>query len=113
MAGLALAFAQRLWAMWPRVCQRILMPQEEERWTVSCFLRGESCANLSWAQVTTKHKMKRFSGWKNGQRGRGSGVRMHYWIVDGKQMTDAEHEEHERQQLEAEEREQREAAALV
>ena len=38
---------------------------------------------------------------------------MTYWIVDGKQMTEAEHEEYERQKLEAEERVQSEAAALV
>jgi hypothetical protein len=38
---------------------------------------------------------------------------MTYWIVDGKQMTEAEYEEHQRQELEAKERIQREAAALV
>ena len=38
---------------------------------------------------------------------------MHYWIVNGKQMTDAEYEEHERQESEAEERVQSEAEALV
>jgi len=38
---------------------------------------------------------------------------MTYWIVDGKQMTEAEHEEYERQKLEAKERVQQEAAALV
>jgi hypothetical protein len=38
---------------------------------------------------------------------------MRYWIVDGKQMTDAEYEEHERQEREAKERVQREAAALM
>jgi hypothetical protein len=35
------------------------------------------------------------------------------WIVDGKQMTNAEYEEHQRQEREAKERVQREAAALV
>jgi hypothetical protein len=38
---------------------------------------------------------------------------MRYWIVDGKQMTDAEYEEHQRQELEAKERVQRETAALM
>jgi hypothetical protein len=36
-----------------------------------------------------------------------------YWIIDGKQMTDAEYQEHKRKELEAKERVQREAAALV
>ena len=38
---------------------------------------------------------------------------MHYWIVDGKQITDAEYEELQRQKLEAKERVQRETAALM
>ena len=38
---------------------------------------------------------------------------MRYWIVDGKQITDAEYEELQRQKLEAKERVQREAAALM
>jgi hypothetical protein len=38
---------------------------------------------------------------------------MHYWIVNGKQMTEAEYQDHQRQELEARERVQREAAALV
>jgi hypothetical protein len=38
---------------------------------------------------------------------------MRYWIVDGKQITDAEYEELQRQELEAKERVQREAAALM
>jgi hypothetical protein len=38
---------------------------------------------------------------------------MTYWMVDGKQMTEAEYEEHQRQQRETEERVQRDAAALV
>jgi len=38
---------------------------------------------------------------------------MGYWIVDGKQMTEAEYREHQRQEVEAKERVQREAAALV
>ena len=38
---------------------------------------------------------------------------MQYWIVNGKQMTEAEYREHKRQVLEAKERVQREQAALV
>jgi uncharacterized protein YjgD (DUF1641 family) len=38
---------------------------------------------------------------------------MGYWIVNGKQMTDAEYEEYRRQELEAKERVKREAAALL
>jgi hypothetical protein len=38
---------------------------------------------------------------------------MGYWIVNGKQMTDAEYEEYRRQEQEAKERVRREAAALV
>ena len=38
---------------------------------------------------------------------------MTYWIVDGKQMTEAEYEEHQRQESEAKERVQQEAAGLV
>ncbi len=38
---------------------------------------------------------------------------MGYWIIDGKQMTDAEYKEHQRQELEARERVRREAAALM
>jgi hypothetical protein len=38
---------------------------------------------------------------------------MRYWIVDGKQITDAEYQELQRQELEAKERVQREAAALM
>jgi hypothetical protein len=38
---------------------------------------------------------------------------MGYWIIDGKQMTDAEYEEHQRQQVEGRERVRREAAALM
>ena len=38
---------------------------------------------------------------------------MGYWIVDGKQMTEAEYREHQRQEVEAKQRVQGEAAALV
>ena len=38
---------------------------------------------------------------------------MHYWVVNGKQMTEAEYREHQKQELEAKERVQREQAALV
>jgi hypothetical protein len=38
---------------------------------------------------------------------------MRYWIVDGKQITDAEYKELQKQKLEAKERVQREAAALM
>jgi hypothetical protein len=38
---------------------------------------------------------------------------MQYWIVNGKQLTEAEYREHQRQDLEAKERVQRDAAALV
>jgi len=38
---------------------------------------------------------------------------MGYWIVNGKQMTEAEYREHQRQEVEAKERVRQEAAALV
>ena len=38
---------------------------------------------------------------------------MGYWIIDGKQMTNAEYEDHQRQQIEAREQVRREATALM
>src|SRR5262249_13897727 len=41
------------------------------------------------------------------------GLKMGYWIIDGKQMTDAEYEEYQRQEEQAKERVRRETAGLL
>jgi hypothetical protein len=70
------------------------------------LLRSKEQANLGLPVSPKNQKQSDFHGQKKG-------AAMGYWIIDGKQMTDAEYEEHQRQELEARERVRREAAALM
>jgi hypothetical protein len=70
------------------------------------LIRHREPANLGLPISPKNQKQSDFHGQKKG-------TAMGYWIIDGKQMTDAEYEEHQRQELEAREQVRREAEALM